>query len=348
MMKINKLITFALMGLASTSMTNQTQTIFLTGVDIETVGNYLYIRGRYSCTVNSSDRCIFAYKSKFGDGPYNSESSWTLENFTICENDPCVGWSSAIPVSKLCDFNYFGITMCPLGGMPGLTDKSILYMPFGKKEIKLYEKNNGRKITSGYYKQKWNSVEPSMNYNEEDIFTFYNFEESIVGQVYNYIDLSTLKFKYSDGYNTNNLKAKCRLDFYDAHNVFPNFPLLDDSMYRYINLDTFVDEEGYLRFKNKDDLYYNSTTHEPSATFIEGYAKTDKLYLPKDKYQNLKKMHFRINMDVTGYTKFKVYGEYDVSFSRKIFGDCSDSEYCTYINEDNSYNVLEKEVVVNI
>lgn len=348
MKKLIKLAALSLMALTSQSMTNDPQTIFLTGLEFVTSGGTVCVRARYSCINNSDDRCIFAYKTKIGDGPYNATSSWNLNKFTICENQICGGCSTPIAISNLQAYNYFGVTMCPIGSMPGLTEKTIQFRPFGNKQVRFYESYNNRGFTSGYFKENWNSVDPALNYNEEDRITFTNFENEFVDQVYNFIDLSYLKFTYTDGINKNNIKAKCRFDFYDAHNNFPNFSLLEDSMYRYINLDIISDDEGYLRFVSADDLYYDPSSHESSSKFISGYQKTDKLYLPKSKYSDLKKMHCRISMDVEGYTKYNAYGEFDINFSRKLFGDCTDSEYCTHISEDDSYNVMEKKVVVDL
>lgn len=222
-------------------------------------------------------------------------------------------------------------------------------MPYNSKtvnELTISESVNLQPLSTGYDKES-TFVDPSLNYHYEDTITFLNFEDLRVNEIYYDIDISYLRFKYRNGLD-DKLKGELYFAFYDRYNYFPDFPI-GESMYRYIPL-TFNRDEGeeecYFTFT--PTIYYDPVTHDSSLEQKENYIPYNHLMLPFKGASDLKFLPCYIALKVHSHTDFTVTGKFMMTYLKKYFGDCEDSDFCKQMHQDDEINVREKVIEVNI
>ncbi len=226
-------------------------------------------------------------------------------------------------------------------------DKHVIEMDYNTKtidEFTISESYNNKELSTGYIKES-TFIDPSLDYHYEDTITFLNFEDLRVNDIYYDIDLSYLRFKYRNGLD-NILKGDFKFAFYDRYNLFPDFPI-GESMYRYIPLKFNVNQdECYFTFDVP--LFYDPNTHDCSTIQKEGYLSTSNLMLPFNSAAELKFLPCYIELNVHSHTNFKITGKFMMTYLKKYFGDCEDSEFCNEIHQDEEVNIREKVIEVEI
>ncbi|MCQ2794449.1 MAG: hypothetical protein MJ207_03760 [Bacilli bacterium] len=223
--------------------------------------------------------------------------------------------------------------------------KTIHYHPSGEKYLEVEEKHNHEPLDSGYYKEAYTLLH---GYEiSQDYFIFDNFEETVVEPVYKYFDIRRFRFSY---YNSKGktLKATCRFDFYDAFNLFPGFPIHEETMFRSIPLTIYADRDGYYHFAFASHLYYQPTTYQSSLICEEGYRETSLLYFPKRYADQLNDINCLINIDVDSFFDYNISATFSLKYEKKFFGHCTDSAYCIESEMDYGNNVKEHVVEVEL
>lgn len=221
-------------------------------------------------------------------------------------------------------------------------------MPYnmkGKDEITISESVNNVEQSTGYIKES-TFVDPSLNYRYEDVISFLNYEDLRVNDLYLDIDISYLKFKYRNGLDEV-LKGELKFAFYDRYNLFPDFPVSETSMYRYIPL-TFNRNGDECYFTFTPTIYYDPKTHESSLTEKENYLPYHNLMLPFAASNELKFLPCYIELKVHSHTDFTITGKFMMTYLKKYFGECADSEFCDEMHQDDEINIREKTVEVII
>lgn len=220
-------------------------------------------------------------------------------------------------------------------------EQTIVFNKGLTNKIDIIESNNNQVMTTGYERSNFNRNKVKENYTYKDEVTFINFEETHVEKIYRHYDISPIKFKYTNG-RDNKLKGKFYFDFYDAFNLFPSFPQRDLTMYRRLDLEPYLDNEGYYHFRFKNKLYYQPTTNIASLEPLEGYYETNYLYFPTRSADQLNDIICVINLDISSEFNFHMSGTYSLKYEKKFFGQCYDSAYCIDQEADYGNNVKER------
>ena len=213
-----------------------------------------------------------------------------------------------------------------------------------KDDFEIFESTNNKELTTGYHKES-SFLNPSENYCYENAITCLNFEDMRVNEIYYDLDISYLRFKFRDGLK-NDLKGKFRFAFYDRYNLFPEFEI-GESMYRYIPLTPHKDNNEYY-FTFTPTMYYDPVTHDCGLTKKEGYIATDHLMLPFKGASELKFLPCYLELTINSHTTFNVKGKFMMTYIKKYFGDCVDSEFCEELHQDDEINIREKVIEVEI
>lgn len=210
--------------------------------------------------------------------------------------------------------------------------------------FEISETTNGQEFSTGYIKES-TYLDHSQDYHYEDAFSFLNFEDLRVNEVYYDLDISYLRFKYRNGLD-NTLNGELRFAFYDRYNLFPDFPI-GESMYRYIPLTLNKDgDECYFTFT--PTIYYDPITHDSSLIQKENYLPYHNLMLPFKGAAELKFLPCYIELKVHSHSDFTIKGKFMMTYMKKFFGDCEDSEFCDTMRQDEEVNIREKIVEVII
>ena len=239
------------------------------------------------------------------------------------------------PVTLVCDATVTGETTLRVS------------MPYNSKTVdsfEISESTNNVELSTGYIKES-TFLDERENYHYEDTFSFINYEDLRVNDTYYDLDISYLHFKYRNGLD-DTLKGEFRFAFYDRYNLFPDFEI-GESMYRYIPLKfNRVGEECYFTFDKT--IYYDPVTHESSLTRKEGYLPYQNLMLPFAAAAELKFLPCYIELKVHSHTDFTITGKFMMTYLKKYFGDCEDSDFCDSMHQDDEVNVREKVIEVTI
>ncbi|MCQ2753331.1 MAG: hypothetical protein MJ206_03720 [Bacilli bacterium] len=216
--------------------------------------------------------------------------------------------------------------------------KTVHYRPSGEKYLEVEEKHNHKPLNSGYYKEIYTMLR---GYEiSEDYFIFDNFEETVVEPVYKYFDIRRFRFTYHNS-KGKTLNATCRFSFYDAFNLFPGFPIQEETMFRSIPLTIYADSDGYYHFAFGAQLYFQPTTYQSSMIYEEGYRGTSFLYFPKRYADQLNDINCLINIDVDSFFDYNISATFSLKYEKKFFGHCNDSAYCIESEMDYGNNVKE-------
>lgn len=218
----------------------------------------------------------------------------------------------------------------------------------GEVKVNFKESDNNVGVSSGFYIKNNSPLDPSKNAIMEDRITFTNFEDLVIEEKYLNFDISRFEFNYSGNTSKSYLDGEFIFGIYDKYNLLSDLPLYGDSLYRYIPLKITSKDNGNNSFVFKNKIYYDPVTHNPSLYYKENYVETDKLYFPLEEVEKLKSNKCMLLMNINGYTKFTMSGDFDLRFMKNYFGDCSDSEYCVENNYDEGDNVREKVVEVKL
>lgn len=236
-----------------------------------------------------------------------------------------------------------------LGCEVTITDEAPrqITMPYCMKTIdsfEISENTNNLELATGYHKES-SFLDPKDNYCYEDAITFFNFEDLHVNEIYYDLDISYLRFKFRDGLK-DELKGNFRFAFYDRYNLFPEFEI-GESMYRYIPLTAHKENNEYY-FTFASTMYYDPITHDCGLTQKEGYIATNHLMLPFKGASELKFLPCYLELTINSHTTFTVKGKFMMTYIKKYFGDCADSEFCEELHQDDEINIREKVVEVTI
>lgn len=321
---------------------NQTVALYIKSIEIIEKNDGVIVLANYKVKNMTSIGC-FLYIHKI-----ENDQKKTLKTFFINEmrKDGTVS-SDIIPYSEISKKTEFLFEIKPIDKNYASEIKSVFYNPRqnAKKDITIFEKDNGNIISSDYYIEKYD-VNPDDGYKHFDNIIPNNFEDVKVNDIYNYFDVSFFKFKYING-NDNLLKGEFYLDVYDSYDVLKDFPMLESSMYKRIPL-KLVKTNDIYNFLYKNELYYESNTHIPSYNFHQGYNKTNFLYFPVEYADKLKEIKCRFIFNIDSHFSFNIKAEFTLRYIKKYFGECNDSDYCMQSNQDDGINVYEKRVEVNI
>lgn len=256
--------------------------------------------------------------------PLNTSNDANIEKIKECS-----------PVTFICDAKING---------EGTYRTSMTYNANAVDTFLISEETNNLELTTGYIKES-TYPDHSLDYRYEDTFTFLNYEDLRVNELYYDLDISYLRFKYRNGLDEI-MKGEMRFAFYDRYNLFPDFPI-GESMYRYIPLTFNRDgEECYFTFA--PTIYYSPITHESSLVKKDGYNAYDKLMLPFSYANELKFLPCYLELKVHSHTDFTITGKFMMTYLKKYFGDCEDSEFCDEMRQDEEINIREKVVEVII
>lgn len=346
MKKVLKLLSLPL-ALSCCSMTSNTQSVRFAAfaiVNEKPEEGTLKLCAYLDVLVKNYDKmCFYDYSWIENNGTVHSLSGGALTALTIREAYPLGGCYEAkidqlkecSPVTFVCDARING---------EATYRTSMTYNAQALDEFTISEENNNQELTTGYIKES-TYPDHSQDYHYEDTFTFLNFEDLRVNDIYYDLDISYLRFKYRNGLD-NAMKGEFRFAFYDRYNLFPDFPI-GESMYRYIPLKFNRDkDECYFTFAST--IYYNPVTHESSLIQKEGYIAHDKLMLPFSYASELKFLPCYLELKVHSHTDFTIKGKFMMTYLKKYFGDCEDSEFCDEMYQDDEINIREKVVEVTI
>ena len=346
MSKICKALSLFFMGICcSSSMPNPT--VYITSFNIveDDVNNQIILSGRYTSNEDTTLGGMFLY-NQIVDGIGDNVCSSNFTNFNKGENldtGPDESYR-VIPYLELPTYqDKYELQIVFMNQVDSkFEDIRLEYRRYVNPIVYFTEKDNNVGVTSGYLRQGYDINKGIIDYEDKIMFT--NFEDSIVEEVYHHFDISCFDVYYFNGAD-NYFKGNIYLEWVDNYFLFEDIPLYEGTNIRRIELEL---KNNKLKFKN--DLYFDPITHNPSTELIDGYKQTPYLFLPKDNYEELKRISFRITFDCQGANlkPFSVIGMFEVSFAKKFMGDCSDSEYCVLTSEDLGDNVREKVVDVTL
>lgn len=155
----------------------------------------------------------------------------------------------------------------------------------------------------------------------------YNFEkmETTFNTKYpEYLNLSNLTFSYNSGLPFEN--GNGYLKFLDYKNLFP-YLSNDEEGYKHINIKThFINGIGTFRYDCS--FYYEPNSLQISDIWRSGFQETDKLYIPKNSYEELEKYKFELHVYGIGADKLNLLIPLIYQCSSNIFGTCNNSRYC--------------------
>lgn len=305
----------------------------------------LYLQAYVNIYIRNPDKmCRYQYYWIESNGTSHKCGNSALPSLFVTTNQPFVE-SYAISKDELkrCSPITF---MCEatISGDPTYRT-TMTYNTITKDEFTISESVNNQEFSTGYLKQS-TFPDASKNYVYEDAFSFLNYEDLRVNELYYDIDISYLRFKYRNGLD-DTLKGKFKFAFYDRYNLFPDFEVGEESMYRYIPL-TFNRDNDECYFTFTPTIYYDPITHVSSLTQKENYIPYHHLMLPFEYANELKFLPCYIKLEVTSHTNFTIYGKFMMTYLRKYFGDCEDSEFCDQMHQDDEINIREKVVEVTI
>lgn len=347
-MKKIRILYSLFLGLPFLSFTNKAVDSFFTltafEIEIDEGSNKAKLLTRYSSTIDTSGySCEFSwYVEKDGTKQYLDHIN--MLKFKKVTN-AYLSVQPEIDISTLGTDNYFILYTDPSDG-PRLETK-IHFNNKGKTQVTFTEDDNNVGVSSGYQIENWYLDESNYSISKEDRVTFLNYEDLVVEDYYLNFDIKRFNYLYTGNENKNILEGKFYFCIYDKYNLFPDLPLYKDSQYRYIELKPNI-LNGSSNFSFKENIYYDPLTHNPSISYKDGYKETDKLYFPSGKLELLKSIHCLLSFDIEGYTNFNMSSEFDICFLKNYFGDCSESEYCIEMNNDDGSNIREKVVEVNL
>lgn len=154
-------------------------------------------------------------------------------------------------------------------------------------------------------------------------YSFNNFNEYISKNIDNSIDFSTVYFNYLRNYKFIYTKAEFHIK--DYNNVYPHLPKSDGE----IILDmTCQDNNGEISFALDEEMYVNTSTLEMFTMNAGSLAKTNKLFIPVGKEHLLEGDECYILLKGAGYSLIDIKLPLSFYFSKKIIGQCFDSDYC--------------------
>lgn len=305
----------------------------------------LYLRAYLDILVDKYDKkCECEYSWKGSDGISHKCGTSSVPSLFYTSDYP-LDVSEGISREDL--KKYSPITFTCEATVKGETSKYRTRMTYNSQTIDdftISESTNKQELTTGYLEVS-TSPEPVKNYCYEDVFSFLNYEDLRVNELYYDIDISYLRFKYHNGFDEA-LKGDFRFAFYDRYNLFPDFEIGKESMYRYIPL-TFNREGEECYFTFTPTIYYDPVTHESSTKHKERYLPYHHLMLPFGYESELKFLPCYLELKVKSHTDFTIYGKFTITYLKKFFGDCEDSEFCDRIHQDGEINIREKIVEVN-
>lgn len=292
---------------------------------------------------STSKICTYTYGWVEGDGTLHKCGTSALGSLAAksgvllygCNKIHYADLDACSPVTLVCDATVTGEATLRVS------------MPYNSKTIDAFEINestNNQEFSTGYIKES-TYLDESKNYHYEDTFSFINYEDLRVNEVYYDLDISYLRFKYRNGLD-DALKGEFRFAFYDRYNLFPDFEI-GESMYRYIPLKfNRSGDECYFTFDTT--IYYDPVTHESSLIQKEGYLSYHNLMLPFNAAAELKFLPCYIELKVHSHSDFTITGSFMMTYLKKYFGDCEDSDFCDNIHQDDEVNVREKVIEVTI
>jgi len=342
-----KLISLLLLGVPCLSFTSNEQGSFITitafELEIDENNKKIILTNKFDSSVNRSDYFVDFCWYYRKDGVENPLDYTRMSNFKIV-TDETVNIKPTINISELGAKNEFILYLYPCD-IKGPIIKTLRCDLKGNSEVTFSEKDNDVGVTSGYYVESQSLRAKDKNYIKEDRVTFSNYEDLVVEDYYLNFDIRRFKYRYSGKKEV--IEGNFYLLIYDKYNYFEGLPLYKSSQYRYIELTPSICN-GDSVFSFKDNIYVNPINHNVSNTYIEGYKKTNKLYFPIGKLDQLRSVHCKLSFDIKGYTNFNMSSEFDICFLRNYFGDCSDSEFCIGMNSDDGINVREKVIDINL
>lgn len=346
MRKLSKLL-FLPLAVACCSMSSNTTSIRFVSLGIsdeDSVKGTLKLSAYINILVKNLDKMCYCYYSWVDqDGTSHPCGECTITVLTVRQNVFITGCKeidvnelyNCSPVTFICDARIKG---------EGTYRATIKYNSKTVDYFEISESDNYKEFTTGFLKES-KYPDSSKNYCYEDFFSFLNFEDLRVNELYYDLDISYLRLKYRNGLD-DTLKGEFRFAFYDRYNLFPDFPI-GESMYRYIPLKLHKDEdECYFTFA--PTIYYDPLTHDSSLIQKEGYLPYQYLMLPFKGAAELKFLPCYIELKVNSHTNFTIMGKFMMTYMKKYFGDCEDSEFCDTMHQDEEVNIREKVVEVTI
>lgn len=292
---------------------------------------------------NYDKMCVYEYSWTENNGTVHSLGSSAITALSIKNAYPLTGCHE-VEIEKLKECSPVTFTCSANINGEGKYYATMTYNTNAIDTFLISEETNNVELTTGYIKES-TFPDHSLDYRYEDTFTFLNYEDLRVNELYYDLDISYLRFKYRNGLD-NILKGDFRFAFYDRYNLFPDFPI-GESMYRYIPL-TFNREGEECYFTFTPTIYYSPITHESSLIQKEGYVPYHHLMLPFYYASELKFLPCYLELKVHSHTDFTITGKFMMTYLKKYFGDCEDSEFCDEMYQDDEINIREKVVEVII
>ena len=169
------------------------------------------------------------------------------------------------------------------------------------------------------------TYEPCLYLSNEKIvesFNFNNFSHIVELDNYQTLDISALSFEYS--YIRDITYEEAYIEFTDSNNLFPYIESENNKKKIPIYL---LDNNGTISFIYKD-LYVDESTFDMSIKEREGFKKTNRFYLPKNKLNELQGYMFTLGGVNIGVSNICfVYG-FQIGVERLLLGPCNKSNYC--------------------
>lgn len=111
----------------------------------------------------------------------------------------------------------------------------------------------------------------------------------------------------------------------------------DENMLNHLSINLKLVDQGDNRFvlAFNQDLFVNPYTYQMARSPRSGFVQTKYIYLPKNGFQNFKKLDFSIYGEKLGTMNLNFNYHFSIEAEKQRVGDCVSSEYCVRTNDAN-------------
>ena len=159
----------------------------------------------------------------------------------------------------------------------------------------------------------------------DEYFDFTDLNEYISTKENNVLDLSSITFRYMNGYEF--IAEAAELHIIDYENVYPRLLKQDKEIVLPL---TVISANNEISFAINKKLYVNTSTLDMANIPISGYIKTTDLYVPINKEDALSNDEIYISIVNAGYSNSDIKIPLDFYFNHHYIGECYNSDYCVH------------------
>ena len=176
-----------------------------------------------------------------------------------------------------------------------------------------------------------------------ETFNFYNFEKEQTQSYYNYLDINNFYLTYSFTPKSYLPYKECYIYLQNVNNWFSEVGT-SFGQFRKIPLKlNFVNGEYHFVLSNA--LYIDPTTNKMSSNYQDNYVLTNKLFLPKNGFNDVTNIRINLVVKQLGYNELTLSQNFVFDIKSNYFGNCYDSEYCIQgdlVHPNFDYGIVEE------